>query len=1006
MDDRQKTQEQLIQELREYRALAEQTNDVPYSMDAEGILTYVGPQIRRYGWDPEESVSRSFLDFVFPEDREQMARDFQESIASGDEFPSEFRILHEQGHGCWVEDLGKIHRDETGNVTGMTGVLRDITERKKVEQALHNEQERLHAVFQGMPAFVYLVASDYSIPFANRSFRDLFGDPDAKRCYEILRGRTAPCEHCPTFRVFDTNEPLQWEWTSGAGRTYMMHDMPFSGAEGSPLVMEVGVDITDRKRAEEALRERESLLRSLIENMPIDFWARDAVGRCFEQTRLSVERWGDLRGETVDTPEVDPETLAQWKANNERAMRGEVVREEVELVRRDGHLRDYFNVLAPIHDGEDIVGILGINLDITHRKRAERCLRSALERLEQFEAIVNRSPAVVFLWRVNDDWPVEFVTENVSQFGYTADDLTSGRVSWPGITYPEDIPKLEVEVTRYLQEGIDEFSQEYRLIAKSGEIRWIQDWNLALRDSNGAVTHVQGVIVDITERKEAQEAVQRSEARYRLIAENVTDVIWTAEFVEPVDVSGLPDAANAPAVGEALLEGFRFTYVSPSVIRMIGYDADEMIERNLQDTLSVKSYAGAVETLTRELLDGRLQPFSVELELIAKDEKNVWSETTVAFVRTGESVVSGLLGVTRDITQRKAAEKSLSESEETARALVDAPTESALLLELDGTIVTLNETAAGRLGYSVEGLVGTCIYDATPPEVAGVRRAQADRVIESGRPERLVTERAGSCFDKTVYPVFDAEGKVTRLAVFAQDITEQRKAEEEVQREQQLMRQLLDLQERDRKLVAYEIHDGLAQHLTGAMFLLQAARERLAENPTEAAETVDAGVELVRRSLDEARVLISGLRPPIIDESGIVAAIEHLVCDAQESNGFQIEFTHDVQFDRIAAPLESAIYRIVQESVTNACRHSGSERIEVRLVQQDDQIRMEVQDWGAGFDPEEVPPNRFGLKGIRERARLFGGHAEIGASPGKGTRIAVVLPLVEHIPERGDGESI
>lgn len=134
-----------------------------------------------------------------------------------------------------------------------------------------------------------------------------------------------------------------------------------------------------------------------------------------------------------------------------------------------------------------------------------RAFDNELASLRLLEHIVNLGPAVVFRWRIADGWPVEYVSDNVRQFGYTADDFLSSRVSWPGITHPEDAPRIESEINTYLAQGVYRFSQAYRLIAASGETRWVQDWNLVLVDHEGALSHIQGIVLDVTEAKRAEE---------------------------------------------------------------------------------------------------------------------------------------------------------------------------------------------------------------------------------------------------------------------------------------------------------------------------------------------------------------------------------------------------------------------------------------------------------------------------------------------------------------------
>jgi signal transduction histidine kinase len=144
----------------------------------------------------------------------------------------------------------------------------------------------------------------------------------------------------------------------------------------------------------------------------------------------------------------------------------------------------------------------------------------------------------------------------------------------------------------------------------------------------------------------------------------------------------------------------------------------------------------------------------------------------------------------------------------------------------------------------------------------------------------------------------------------------------------------------------------------------------------------------------EARRLINGLRSPVLDELGVVAAVEDLISQNSNQDKPKIDFVHHLDRERLAPSLENVIFRVVQESLTNARRYSQSDRLLVRLIQRDEYIRIEVQDWGIGFNPRKVGDGHFGLEGIQERARLFGGSATIKSAPGKGTRIVVQLPLM------------
>ena len=157
----------------------------------------------------------------------------------------------------------------------------------------------------------------------------------------------------------------------------------------------------------------------------------------------------------------------------------------------------------------------------------------------------------------------------------------------------------------------------------------------------------------------------------------------------------------------------------------------------------------------------------------------------------------------------------------------------------------------------------------------------------------------------------------------------------------------------------------------------------------------NTGMQMLQDANREARRLISGIRSPTLDESGLVVAIEYLVQDQTTRQGPAITFHSDVRFDRLDPVLENAIYRIAQEALANACVHSGSKKVDVSLVQEDDTVCLKIRDWGRGFDPDTVAEERFGLEGIRERTRLLGGQLSIESHIGEGTCLRAVVPLLE-----------
>ena len=270
-------------------------------------------------------------------------------------------------------------------------VCRDATERRQAQMALAQERSRLLAVFERLPEFVCVQASDYSIRFSNRSFRQLFGEPGDRPCYEVIAGRDTPCENCPTFRVFESRQPQHWEWTSGTGRTYVVHDVPFADTDGSLAVLEIGVDITQRKQAEAALRAERDRAQTYLDVAGVMFVALDRQGSVILVNRKACEILGYPEGELIGKNWF--ETCLPEEARSDvrdvfaKLMAGEtqpVEYYENAVLTHDGQQRiiAWHNALLR-DDAGNLIGTLGSGEDITESRR----LREQLLHSQKMEAV-------------------------------------------------------------------------------------------------------------------------------------------------------------------------------------------------------------------------------------------------------------------------------------------------------------------------------------------------------------------------------------------------------------------------------------------------------------------------------------------------------------------------------------------------------------------------------------------------------------------------------------------
>ncbi|HDQ40061.1 MAG TPA: PAS domain S-box protein [Desulfonatronum sp.] len=226
-----------------------------FTSTPEGRYISANPALARmYGYESPEELIESITDigtqvYADPEDRKEFIRLLEEH---GEVTNHESRFRSKDGTVFWVSRNARVVEDKDGLIVAYQGFTTYITERKRVEEALGLERERFFLLLETFPGFIYLQSPDYSVRYANKYFIEHFGNPKGRLCYEVMWGRTAPCETCPTFKVFDMNMPQVWEWLQAPdGKSYAIHVYPFIDSDGSKLVLEVGIDITDRKQAED-----------------------------------------------------------------------------------------------------------------------------------------------------------------------------------------------------------------------------------------------------------------------------------------------------------------------------------------------------------------------------------------------------------------------------------------------------------------------------------------------------------------------------------------------------------------------------------------------------------------------------------------------------------------------------------------------------------------------------------------------------------------------------------
>jgi PAS domain S-box-containing protein len=344
-------------------------------------------------------------------------------------------------------------------------------------------------------------------------------------------------------------------------------------------------------------------------------------------------------------------------------------------------------------------------------------LQESFDELKKLEHIVNHSPVVTFLWRADENWSVEFVSKNVQQFGYSCDDFHSGRVLFANLVYPDDLKRVVQEVTQYSQAGVTDFTQEYRIITQTGEVRWLDDHTWIRRATDGTITHYQGIVIDITERKQAEENLRANKDRYRLLAEHATDIISRHT----------PDGV--------------FLYASPACRTLLGYEPEELIGHSAYEFFHPLDLENFKLKRRSTFLASQIgYPFGYRIR--RKSGEYLWFETTSQVVYDSSSgEVQEIVAISRDITERKTTEAQLEAANTELKKFkktLDMTLDCVFMFDAQTfKFFYVNQGAINQIGYTQQELLQMTVLDISPSLTEKEARQFLAPLLEGSQPSLM-----------------------------------------------------------------------------------------------------------------------------------------------------------------------------------------------------------------------------------------------------------------------------
>jgi PAS domain S-box-containing protein len=657
-------------------------------------------------------------------------------------------------------------------------------------------------------------------------------------------------------------------------------------------------------------------------------------------------------------------------------------------------------------------GISVYTREITERRQMEEALRGQSRFIQQ---ITELTPIVISVFDLVTERDTYLSSDVIGLSGYSPNEIAQMEDVVSSIWHPDDIVIAREHLERSKKAADGQISEyEYRVRHRDGGLRWLRSRSMPFaRDEDGTVRQIVAATLDVTEQKRAEEALRKTEERFRSYFE--------------LGLIGM--AITSPEKG--ILE------VNDKLCEILGYERGELLQKTWAELTHPDDLAGDI-VIFNKVISGQIEGYSLDKRWLRKDGQIINGEISVKCLRRVDGSVDYFIALLQDVTERKRADEALRRAhDELEHRVLERTRElSAINVELV-TQVNEREQAEKELRrietYLAEGQrlshTGSWAWNASTgdlywskehyricgldpeaerPDYPAMQWIHPDdRVFVKETFEQAIRERSHFELDCRVvwrdgsiryvhslaHPVFNASNNLTEYVGTIIDTTERKQAEEE---RRKLLRRLMAAQEEERYRISRELHDQLGQNLSVLGMKLAAIKKDCGAQ-ANLCEQIDA-LQRVARQLDrDIDFLVWELRPTTLDDLGLLVALNNYVKNWTTHFNVHAELeVRGLDHERLSAEIETVIYRVTQEALNNIAKHAAAENVDILLESRTDRVSLIIEDDGVGFDGTQIfgmQQNGMGLIGMRERAMLAGGTLEVEAAPGSGTTIVVRIPL-------------
>lgn len=330
-----------------------------------------------------------------------------------------------------------------------------------------------------------------------------------------------------------------------------------------------------------------------------------------------------------------------------------------------------------------------------------------------------------------------------------------------------------------------------------------------------------------------------------------------------------------------------------------------------------------------------------------------------------------------------------SDSDSVTWALLDAEEDAIVLVDLHGTILFLNASTAQRYGRSSEELIGSDLWDIYPSAYKTHHRILLNQAAQTGHSITVRHKDNEQWFQTLIYPIQEDKHEIVRVAFYIRDITAQVHAEEKLK---QVLLELITAQEDERHRISQDLHDDVGQKMTALVFELRAMKETVGKDQSLSLKEINSVIRNMELIIKNVRQIFYQLYPPSITRMDLSKVLAGFCSTFEETNNVHIDFSCQEGIPELPDNFVIALYRFVQEGLTNVAKHAKATAAWVNLDYIDGDLTISLEDNGVGFDLTQVREG-IGLHGIRERFLMLGGSIEVESTSGKGTRLAGTIPF-------------